>query len=88
MLSIYSKIAYGIVGINVISHILTAVVFIVFKADILKTCAELIANISASNNEKTKVCNDGYDDFLKSIIMSAVISTLISVCIIFTYYFT
>ncbi|RGB41034.1 hypothetical protein C1646_739296 [Rhizophagus diaphanus] len=73
MLSIYSKIAYFIVGINVISHILTSVVFIVFKADILKSCAELIANIS------TRACNEGYDDFLKSIIMSAVISTLISV---------
>ncbi|CAB4414085.1 unnamed protein product [Rhizophagus irregularis] len=79
MLSIYAKISYVIVGINVISHILTSVVFIVFKADILKSCAELIANISASGNEKSRACNEGYDDFLKSIIMSAVVSTLISV---------
>lgn len=80
MLSIYAKIAYVIVGINVISHILTAVVSVVFKADILKLCAELNANIIASVNEKSGACNEEYDDFLKSIIMSAVVSTLISVC--------
>ncbi|GBC15796.1 uncharacterized protein OCT59_027666 [Rhizophagus irregularis] len=79
MLSIYAKIAYVIVGINVISHILTAVVSVVFKADILKLCAELNANIIASVNEKSGACNEEYDDFLKSIIMSAVVSTLISV---------
>ncbi|GBB87840.1 hypothetical protein RclHR1_14330002 [Rhizophagus clarus] len=79
MLSIYSQVAYGILGITIISHLLSAITWTVFKTEILKSCIRSIpATVFASDDEKNSVCNDGWRDFLGSIIMIAVISILLS----------
>jgi hypothetical protein len=68
------------VVINIISHVLSTIVFIVYKSEILKACAEIFTSSRISDSERSSRCNEGYDDILKSIIMSAVISTILSVC--------
>ncbi|GES82195.1 hypothetical protein GLOIN_2v1656378 [Rhizophagus clarus] len=67
-------------GLFVLTYANTATItWTVFKTEILKSCIRSIpATVFASDDEKNSVCNDGWRDFLGSIIMIAVISILLS----------
>src|SRR6266542_3657382 len=80
MLLIYSKIAYGVVIVNLVDYILSIIVAIVFKSEILEACKTLRFN-DFSDMEQNDACNDRYNGILTYVIMRSVVTTLILVCI-------
>uniref|UniRef100_A0A1D1Y7P6 Lysosomal-associated transmembrane protein 4A n=1 Tax=Anthurium amnicola TaxID=1678845 RepID=A0A1D1Y7P6_9ARAE len=75
MLLIYSKIAYGIVAINIADYILSLIVAIVLKSEVMEHCKQFLFN-RIPDNEKNNACSDNYNDIITSIVMSAVVTTL------------
>ncbi|GBB84391.1 hypothetical protein RclHR1_00110024 [Rhizophagus clarus] len=72
MMSIYSKIARGIVGFDIISHIVTIVVIVMYKSSILDKCV-------GPNDIDSDACNQTYTSALTLSIAVAVVSIPLSV---------
>jgi len=75
MLLIYSYITYGIVVINIVSYMEAIIVSAAFKSEILDAC--VVANLS--DDQGSEDCNDAYNNFITSLIVSAVATTILSV---------
>jgi hypothetical protein len=82
-MSIYSKIARGIVGCDIISHVITIVVIVLYKSSILEKCI----GSDAFTSSRADACNKTYSSALTLSIAIAVISTPLSVCINFHFFF-
>ncbi|RIA87852.1 hypothetical protein C1645_776369 [Glomus cerebriforme] len=76
MLSIYSMIANGIVGINIVNYTIAIIIAVVYKSAILNAC---IADSTTINGDIKAECNDGYNYIVSTIILNAIITTILSV---------
>ncbi|GBC03258.1 hypothetical protein RclHR1_05030015 [Rhizophagus clarus] len=81
MLSIYTKIAYIIVGAEIVSRALMICFVIMYKSKFLEECTNSIDKLSFRNYYSTDACNQGYIVSLTFYIAFAVL------VIIFTLYF-
>ncbi|CAB4491603.1 hypothetical protein RhiirA5_497012 [Rhizophagus irregularis] len=75
MMSIYSKIARGIVGLDIISHIVTVVVTVLYKSSMLDDCIGP-GDITSS---RADACNKTYTSLLTLSIAITAISIPLSV---------
>lgn len=81
MLTIYTKIAYVVVGAEIVSRALLICLVIMYKSRFIEDCIRSISKTSSRTEYSADACNQGYIFSLTFSIAFAVLTILFTVCI-------